>query len=57
MKQLMSLDSVILNKEMGHVVTFRLCVCLCVCVCGGGDGIVEDQILNLSRNHKKRELY
>jgi hypothetical protein len=54
----MSLDSVILNKEMGHVVTFRLCVCLFVCVWGGGvDGIVEDQILNLSRNHKKRELY
>jgi len=31
-KQLMSLDSVILNKEMERVVTFKLCVC----VWGGG---------------------
>ena len=59
MKELMSLDSVTLNKEMECVVTFRLCVCMCMCVCvwDGGDGSVEDKILNLSRNHKKREIY
>ena len=47
---------------MGCVVTLDcLCVCVCVCVCvwegGGGDGSVGDKILNLSSNHKKKELY
>ena len=51
----MFLDSAILNKEMGHVVTFRLFVCVSW---GGGwiDGGVEDKILNLSRNHKRENL-